>query len=49
MGKVVKITGCRLLGAELKRLRGVRTQQDIVQLSRSLPAQDFERIFGGQP
>jgi tetratricopeptide (TPR) repeat protein len=35
MGKVVKYTGSKLLGEELRRLRGARTYEEITQLSRS--------------
>lgn len=37
MGRNLKPTGSRLLGAEFRRLRGVRTLDDIVELSRTGP------------
>jgi tetratricopeptide (TPR) repeat protein len=37
MGKRVVYTGCRLLGEELRRLRGIRRIEDIVALSKSDP------------
>lgn len=37
MGKVVKYTGSKLLGEELKRLRGSRKLEDIVDLSKQSP------------
>lgn len=37
MGKVVKFTGSRLLGAELARLRGDRSMDQIAAISRSRP------------
>ena len=40
MGKKVKYTGSRLLGAELRRLRGERSLGDIAALSRSTPLAD---------
>lgn len=37
MGKVIKYTGSKMLGEELRRLRGVRSLADITQLSRESP------------
>ena len=37
MGKVVKYTGSKLLGEELRRLRGARGLEDIVEMSKQSP------------
>lgn len=40
MGKVVKFTGSKLLGAELRRLRGGRSLKQISELSKSPPLRE---------
>lgn len=48
MGKVVRFTGSKLLGSELRQLRGGRTLDDVVELSRTkLRTQGFRAIGKG--
>ena len=48
MGKVVKFTGSRLLGEELRRLRGGRTFDNIIELGRTkLVSHGFKAIARG--